>query len=197
MRNTIQNTENRKVEKSRNFLTAEEVNRLIAQAEAGRYPTRDKALILMAFRHGLRASEAVSIKWDQIDLNAARIQVQRLKGSDDSIHVLEADEVRLLRKLKKETNSAFVFMTERGTPMSADGFLKLFKALGKAAGFTFNVHPHMLRHGAGHALAMNNASTRSIQSFLGHRNIQHTVRYTQMNDAAFKGFGKLIGGKVK
>lgn len=193
---TIQTTKIRTVKK-KDYLTAQEVSQLLTAAGDTRYSTRDKALILLTFRHGLRATEAVSLTWEQIDLKSGRINVQRLKGSEDSIQVMEADEVRLLKKLHTESpDNRFVFMTERKAPMTADGFLKLVARLGKVAGFTFKVHPHMLRHGAGHALASANISTRTIQAMLGHKNIQHTVRYTTISNPAFVGLGKKIGGKL-
>lgn len=197
MSDTIQTTNNRKVKTKKTFLTSQEVSKLLEAAKKhSRYSTRDQALILLTFRHGLRATEATSLAWHQIDLAGAKFTVNRLKGSDDSVQVLEADEIKLLKKLKADqADNNFVFLTERSTPMNADGFLKLVKKLGKLAGIE-GAHPHQLRHGAGHALAMNNASTRTIQAFLGHRNIQHTVLYTKMNDSAFRGFGKLIGGKL-
>jgi type 1 fimbriae regulatory protein FimB/type 1 fimbriae regulatory protein FimE len=195
-KDTIQTAENRKVEK-RTYLSGQEVSQLLAAAKHTRYSTRDCALILLTFRHGLRASEAVNLQWSQIDLKAARLQVNRLKGSDDSVQSLEADEVRLLQHLRKdEPDNIFVFITERGDVMTADNFLKLMKRLGKQAGFTFNVHPHMLRHGAGYQLVNNGASTRTIQAYLGHKNIKHTELYTKLNAATFKGFGRMIGGKV-
>lgn len=195
-RTTIRNTVNRKV--ARDYLSAQEVSLLLEHAKKTRYGKRDCALILLTFRHGLRATEAVEMRWSQIDLRGARIEVKRLKGSDDSIHVLEPDEARLLRDLQKaQPDSDFVFLSERGAPMTADNFLKLVKRLGKAAKLPFNVHPHMLRHGCGFQLTMGNQSTRTIQQYLGHRNIQHTVRYTKMTNEVFKNFGKVIGGKLK
>jgi site-specific recombinase XerD len=193
---TIQIAENRKVYK-RTYLSAQEVSRLLTCARASRYPVRDQALILITFRHGLRASEAVELMWQQIDLKAARIHVKRLKGSDDSVQVLESDEIRLLGQLKKrQKDNAFVFLSERGTPMTPDNFLKLMKRLGKAAGFDFNVHPHMLRHGAGYQLVNTGASTRMIQAFLGHKNLEHTELYSKLNASVFKHFGRKIGGTV-
>lgn len=193
---TIQTAQNRKVAK-RTFLSAQEVSQLLRTAGESRYPERDRALILLTFRHGLRASEAVALTWQQIDLKSARIQVTRLKGSNDSVQVLEADEVRLLQQLKKrQPDNAFVFLSERGTPMTADNFLKLLKRLGKDAGFDFNVHPHMLRHGAGYQLVNAGASTRQIQAYLGHKNLKHTELYTKLNANAFMGFGRKIGGKL-
>lgn len=206
MPNTIHSNQKRTVkekkqvslDKKKDFLTSDEVTKLLQHAGNTRYAVRDQALILITFRHGLRASEAVNLRWNQINLITGKIMVHRLKDSDDSIQVLEQDEIRMLRKIQKENpNSQFVFMTERGNPMNADGFLKMIKRCGVAAGFDFPVHPHMLRHGAGHALASAGASTRHIQDFLGHKNIRHTVRYTKLNNQAFFKFGKLIGGRLK
>jgi type 1 fimbriae regulatory protein FimE len=194
--NTIQTHQNRKVEK-RTYLSAQEVSQLLTVARNTRHATRDRALILLTFRHGLRASEAVSLQWSQIDLRSARIEVKRLKGSDDSVQPMEADEVRLLHSLKKNSaDSAFVFVSERGTVMTADNFLKMIKRLGKQAGLAFNVHPHMLRHGAGFQLINAGANTKKVQAYLGHKNIRHTELYTKLNAAAFKDFGRKIGGKV-
>lgn len=195
--NTIQTAEKRKVTK-RTYLSAQEVSRLLSAAKHTRWPLRDQTLILLTFRHGLRATEAATLQWSQVDLRAARLYVARLKGSEDSVHSLEADEVRLLRSLKKASpDNAFVFLTERGTVMTADNFLRLVKRLGTDAGFSFPVHPHMLRHGAGYQLINQpGTSTRQIQHFLGHRNIRHTERYTTLATTAFVGFGRKIGGRV-
>jgi integrase len=193
---TIQTDKNRKVEK-RSFLSAQEVSQILSAAKKSRYPTRDRALVLLTFRHGLRASEAVSLQWSQIDLKTARIQVTRTKGSDDSVQPLEADEVRLLQSLKKNSpENAFVFVSERGFVMTADNFLKLMAKLGKEAGFPFKCHPHQLRHGAGYQLVNAGVSTRTIQAYLGHKNIKHTELYTKLSAAAFKDFGRKIGGRV-
>lgn len=170
---------------------------LLAAAKNSRYSTRDRALILLTFRHGLRASEAVSLQWSQIDLKAARIQVNRLKGSEDSVQPLEADEIRLLQALKKNSpDNAFVFVSERGCVMTADNFLKVMAKLGRAVGFTFKCHPHQLRHGAGYQLVNAGVSTRTIQAYLGHKNIKHTEMYTKLNATAFKDFGHKIGGRL-
>lgn len=193
---TIQTDENRKVEK-RSFLSAHEVTQLLSAAKKSRYSTRDRALILLTFRHGLRASEAVSLQWSQIDLKAARLHVNRLKGSDDSIQPLEADEIRLLQALKKNSpDNAFVFVSERGCLMTADNFLKIMPKLGKQAGFNFLCHPHQLRHGTGYQLVNAGVSARTIQAYLGHKNIKHTEIYTKLNATAFKYFGQKIGGRL-
>lgn len=196
-RHTIQTDKNRKVEKKRAFLTAQEVTLLLSAAKKSRYSTRDRALILLTFRHGLRASEAVSLQWSQIDLKAGRLHVNRLKGSDDSVQSMEADEVRLLHALRKSSpENAFVFITERGSVMTADNFLKLMARLGQQAGFLFKCHPHQLRHGAGYQLVNAGVSTRTIQAYLGHKNIKHTELYTKLSAAAFKDLGRKIGGRV-
>lgn len=193
---TIQTPKTGKSKSKRTYLTAQEVSRLLEQAKTNRYPERDRALIMLTFRHGLRASEAVQLRWEQIDLQAARIHVARLKGSDDSVHVLEADELQMLRALKKkQADTAFVFMSERGAPMTADNYLKLVKRIARGAGFTFSAHPHQLRHGAGFALTEKGISTRVVQQFLGHRNIQNTVRYTKLTNKAFVGLGRVIGAR--
>lgn len=195
-RDTIQTDKNRKVVK-RTFLSAQEVSQILSAAKKTRYSTRDRALILLTFRHGLRASEAVSLQWSQIDLKAGRLQVNRLKGSDDSVQPMEADEVRLLQSLKKSSSdNAFVFVTERGTVMTADNFLKLMTRLGGKAGFAFKCHPHQLRHGAGYQLVNAGISTRTIQAYLGHKNIKHTELYTKLCAAAFKDLGRKIGGRI-
>jgi len=198
-RDTIQTTQNRKVRKLPEYLSAQEVTQLLNAASKTRYSLRDQALILLTFRHGFRASEVVALEWRQIDLKAATILVDRLKGSNGSVQTLEADEARLLARLKKESDdSAWVFLSERKDgPIKADTFLKLMARLGKQAGFAKKLHPHMLRHGCGYELVNSGASTRQIQAYLGHRNLANVEIYTQLNANAFRGFGKRIGGRVK
>jgi len=176
--------------RSREHLTAFEVDQVIhAAGEIGRYPHRDKTLILMAYRHGLRVSELVALKWDQIDLKSAQLHVHRRKNGMDSTHPLFGPEIRALRKLKRDyPNTQYVFMTEREGPMTADTFRKLLSRAGKKAKLEFPIHPHMLRHSTGFKLANEGRDTRSIQHYLGHKNIQHTVRYTEMSADRFKDF---------
>ncbi|HEY9680855.1 MAG TPA: DUF3435 domain-containing protein [Oculatellaceae cyanobacterium] len=193
---TIQTDEKRKVSNIK-YLTAQDVSRLLDAAKETRYPDRDRALILLTFRHGLRASEAVDLQWSQIHLESARIDVVRRKGSDNSVQALESDELRLLKRLKKNSpDNAYVFLSERGTPMTSDNFLRLLNRLGEAAGFSESIHPHQLRHGAGYQLINGGASTRQVQLFLGHKNLKHTELYTKLNANEFIGFGRTIGGKL-
>ena len=179
--------------RSREHLTPGEVDRLMAAArDRGRYGHRDATLILLAYRHGLRVSELVALRWDQVDLAAGLLHVNRLKRGTPSVHPLRGPEIRALRKLEREgpTSVAYVFASERGGPLTAAGFRKLLARTGTEADLGFPVHPHMLRHACGFKLANDGQDTRAIQHYLGHKNIQHTVRYTELSADRFKGFWK-------
>ena len=173
--------------RTREYLTEPEVERLMKAAKANRHGQRDATMILLAFRHGLRAAELVDLRWDRVDLGRnACLHVRRVKNGMPSVHPLQGDEMRALRALKR--NSPFVFTSERGTPFTRAGFAKMVARLGREAGFKFGVHPHMLRHACGYALANRGHDTRALQAYLGHKNIQHTVRYTELNPTRFKDF---------
>jgi integrase len=176
--------------RAREYLNGPEVERLIAAASESRYGHRDATLILVAYRHGLRPAEAVALRWDAIDFRHSQIHVARVKGSAASVHPLTGRELRALRRLQREQEpaSSFVFTSERGAPFATGGFRTLIARLGEAAGFDFRVHPHMLRHACGYKLANDGVDTRSLQAYLGHRNIQHTVRYTELAPTGFKDF---------
>ena len=175
--------------RSREYLTADEVDALVMVAgKIGRHRLRDRALILMTYRHGFRVSEVVDLKWDQIDLKAGRIHVNRLKNGNPATHYLEGDEMRVIRRVRREyPDSPFVFSTERGGPLSRSTVNKLVERAGRLAGISFPVHPHMLRHACGFYLANRGVDTRTIQDYLGHKSIQHTVKYTQLTPHKFKG----------
>jgi site-specific recombinase XerD len=175
----------------REYLTPKEVERLIAaaKARARRYGLRDATMILVAFRHGLRVTELCSLTWDQIDFSQGLIHVRRAKSGIPSVQQIVGEEMRALRALKREEAAGrFVFMTERGAPMTPAGFRKLLARLGVAANFPFGVHPHMLRHACGYKLANDGRDTRALQHYLGHKNIMHTVRYTELSPDRFKNF---------
>ena len=178
--------------RSREYLTVAEVNKLIKAAKSvGRHGERDSLMILVAYRHALRVTELVELRWDQLDLSRARMHVNRLKNGDPSVHYLEGDEIRALRKLRRDYPvSDFVFMSERQGPLSSNAFHKMVARAGVEADLELSVHPHMLRHGKGHQLASEGVDTRAIQAYMGHKSIQHTVLYTQLNPKRFKGFGK-------
>ncbi|GAG97932.1 unnamed protein product, partial [marine sediment metagenome] len=145
-------------------------------------------LILTMFRHGLRVSEAVDLKWDQVDFKASSIHINRLKNGKPATHYLEGDEMRALRRLRREyANSPFIFVTERSGPLTRSTVNKLLTRSGIKAEIEFPVHPHMLRHACGYYLANKGIDTRTIQDYLGHVSITHTVRYTELSPHKFKG----------
>ena len=175
--------------REREYLTPKEVDRLQdAARKHSRYGHRDATAILIAYRHGLRASELCELTWNMIELDSARIHVRRAKNGVDSTHPLTGKEIRSLRQLRRDLQSRFVFNTERGGPVTRAWFLKMVRRTGELAKLPFPVHPHMLRHACGFALANAGHDTRALQAYLGHRNIQHTVRYTELAPDRFKDF---------
>ena len=147
-------------------------------------------MILVAYRHGLRASEVVDLRWDQIEFRTANLHVRRVKQGTPSTHPILGDELRALRRLQREQKpkSAFVFTSERGAPFSPAGFARMIERAGIEAKLAFKAHPHMLRHACGYKLANDGHDTRALQAYLGHKNIQHTVRYTELAPTRFKDF---------
>ena len=135
-----------------------------------RYGLRDATMILVAFRHGLRVSELCALTWGQIDFSHGLIHVRRMKNGIPSVHQLGGEEMRSLRALKREDGAGrYVFMTERGAPMTAAGFRKMLSRLAVIAKFQFSVHPHMLRHACGFELANDGRDTGALQHYLGHK----------------------------
>jgi len=175
--------------RSREYLTPAEMERLVTIAgNVGRHRLRDRTLLLVAYRHGLRVSELVDLKWDQVDLAGGRMHVNRLKNGSPATHYLEGDVLRALRRIRREyEESPFVFPTERGGPLTRSTVNKLVERAGRLAKLGFPVHPHMLRHACGFALANKGVDTRTIQDYLGHKSIQHTVKYTQLAPHRFRG----------
>jgi type 1 fimbriae regulatory protein FimB/type 1 fimbriae regulatory protein FimE len=176
--------------RTREYLTEAEVEALIAACKDNRQPHRDATMILIAFRHGLRASELVDLQWTQVDFEAARLAVSRVKNGTPSTHPLTGRQLRALRKLRRDSKSLFVFVNERGTPVTVSNFAKLMTKARAVAGLEIKAHPHMLRHACGFTLANAGKDTRSLQAYLGHKNIQHTVKYTELAPSRFKGWWK-------
>lgn len=176
--------------RSREHLSPKEVDQLInAARQAGRHGYRDAAMILMAYRHGLRVSELVSLRWTQVDLQEGQLHVNRRKNGINSTHPLYGPEIRALRKLKTEyPETQYVFTSERKGPMIDSTFRKMIARAGDKAKLGLPIHPHMLRHSTGFKLANEGRDTRGIQHYLGHKNIQHTVRYTEVAADRFKDF---------
>jgi len=176
--------------RTREYLTEAEVEALIAACRSNRRPDRDRAMILVAFRHGLRVSEVCDLQWTQVDSEAATLAVTRAKHGTPSTHPLTGRELRALRRLHRDSKSPFVFVSERGSPMTVSNFAKLITKACEVAGLEIKAHPHMLRHACGFTLANAGKDTRSLQAYLGHKNIQHTVRYTELAPTRFKGWWK-------
>jgi integrase len=176
--------------REREHLIAAEVEQLVDAARGNRHGTRDALMILMAYRHGLRAAEVTSLKWEQVDFDRGEIHVNRLKGGTPSTHPLTGRELRELRRHKRDSPASprFLFVSERGAPMSSEGFNRMVKRAGAAAKLGIKVHAHMLRHACGFKLANDGIDTRSLQAYLGHSNIQNTTRYTALASGRFKNF---------
>jgi integrase len=176
--------------RTREYLTPAEIEKLLKAAKAGRYSHRDACLILVAYRHGLRAKEACELEWSQVEFGrSAALHVRRVKNGKPSVHPIRGDELRMLTASRREfPDSGFVFTTERGTPFTPDAINRLIKTIGKRAGLPMPVHFHMLRHSCGYKLANDGVDTRAIQDWLGHVSITHTTRYTQLSQTRFKDF---------
>jgi type 1 fimbriae regulatory protein FimB/type 1 fimbriae regulatory protein FimE len=181
------------------FLTPPEMARLLDVAQQGSrgnkrprnrvLSIRDTLMIRMAYIHGLRASELVGIQWNQIDLVRGTVHISRLKNGISTEHPLTAIELRALKRLRRlHPHSRFVFLSNRDAPMTRANFNLILSELGRLARFDFPLHPHMLRHACGYKLANDGRDTRSLQHYLGHRNIQSTVGYTQLNSNRFNGW---------
>jgi len=139
----VENTKRR----PREYLTVKEVWKLLVGArERGRYGHRDATMILVGYRHGLRVSELCALRWDQVDLGRGLMHVRRIKNGTPSVHPVGGIETRALRRLKREqSESWYIFTTERLAPMSPAGFRKMLARIGEGSKFPFPVHPHMLR----------------------------------------------------
>lgn len=199
--------------REREYLTPDEVTRLQDQALTfGRYPLRDSTMIMLAFGHGLRVSELVSATWERseadevnrgkvttrINLKDGTIYIRRSKGSRSGEHDLRKCEVTNLKKLVKEMKNrdpdyeqkGHVFVNERGGPLSLSSFHKIVARAGRDASLSFPAHPHQLRHACGYKMINDGIDVRIVQVWMGHRNIQHTVRYTEVDSKRLKGLWK-------
>lgn len=175
--------------RAREYLLKDEVDLLLkAAAKTGRHPKRDRALIKLMYRHGLRVGEAAGLRWHQIDWKFCQIHIQREKNGKPSVQPLDGDELRLLHWLRRENPvHPFVFVGEMGAPLSERSIYRIVQRAGAVAGLDFPCHPHMLRHGCGYYLAAKGTDTRTIQDYLGHTDIKHTVQYTQLAPGRFVG----------
>ena len=188
----VTSPENAVDDRPKNFLTEAEVENFLKAGRKGRHNVRNFAMLLLAFRHGLRVSELISMRMADVDLDTGRLFVRRVKGSLSTSQPLEGDEIRALRAWLRERinapccNSPLVFVSERG-PMTRQAFNYICAKIGKRAKLSINVHPHILRHSCGFALANKGCDTRLVQDYLGHRNITHTQIYTRTAAVRFEG----------
>jgi type 1 fimbriae regulatory protein FimB len=177
--------------KDRKHLTTREVEKLLAATKGTGNEARDRCLLLLTFRHGLRVSEACALTLAQVDTESRVLHVSRHKRGLSTTHPLRPDEIKLIKswlairaKMKPKTEAFFV--SERRRPLSRVTVWLAIRSYGELAGLPLPAHPHMLRHACGFALADQGADTKLIQDYLGHRNIQHTVQYTAANPARFE-----------
>jgi integrase len=176
--------------RDREYLTQAEVEKLIEAAGDNRFGHRDSTMVLIAYRHGLRASELVNLKWDAVDFQHGRLHVNRDKNGSPSVHPISGRELRALRRLQREQEpkSSYIFTSMRDAPFTTAGFRKMVARLGVVAGFDYLLHPHMLRHSTGYKLANDGVDTISLAAYMGHKNIQNTARYTALSPTRFKDF---------
>ena len=187
------NTESQTIDhQAKNFLTTSEMKKFLAAARKGRHAVRDYCLMLTAYRHGLRVSELIDIRLNDLDLETGRLFVRRLKGSLSTQQPIEGDELRALRAWLREretypnASSNYLFLSERGM-LTRQAINYLVAQIGHKASLNFKVTPHSLRHSTGYFLANKGHDTKLIQAYLGHKNITHTVRYTRTAAARFEG----------
>jgi integrase len=180
----------RKDARPRKHLEPAEVAALMRAARnSGRHHLRDEVAVLLAYRHGLRATELVSLQWAALDLKGATISINRAKGGFATQHPLRAVELRLLGRLRRENPEApYVLMSERGAPWSTSNWRKVLQRLATVARISISVNPHALRHACGFALAAKGVDTRALSHYLGHRSLQSSERYTAQSAARFKDF---------
>jgi len=165
------------------FLTERQVEAIARAADT----ERDKAMIDVAFVHGLRVSELVSLRWDQIDLADATMRIYRTKHGRDATHPVPAGELRTLKRLKRRAVGEFVFVSRLGGPMTTRAFAQMLAKAAIRAGLPGGGNPHALRHACGYKLASEGRDLRVIQHYLGHRDVKSTEIYTEAAPTDFRG----------
>jgi type 1 fimbriae regulatory protein FimB len=177
------------------FLTQNELKTLLNKAKLR--SQRDYCMILLAYRHGLRASEVCNITIPNLDLEAGNIRCERAKGSISNWQQLPDDEVRAVKawlRRRPVSNTLYLFLSRKGTPLSRSQFFRLFRDTAKRAGLpNEKCHPHILKHSIGTHLANAGVAPQVIQQRLGHRNIQNTMVYlTISNGYVDRAFGAAL-----
>jgi type 1 fimbriae regulatory protein FimB len=174
------------------FLTPDEVLNVLRTAK--QHKVRDWAMILLAYRHGFRASEVCGVELHDVDLKNASISVQRLKGSLKTAQPLYQhrgqqllDEVIALRAWMKQRpydGSSFLFISQKGGKLDRTQFFRNFQSIAEAAGLPVEKrHPHCLKHSLASHLVASNVNLALVKQALGHRSISSTLKYVGVTDA--------------
>ena len=175
-------------ERGRDFLGEAEIDRLLKAAKRGRHGVRDHLLLLLLFRHGLRVSEAIALRCSDVDLDQARLWVSRLKNGLSVEQPIAGDELRAIRRwlALREDTLPWLFVSERKQPLARQAVNYIVARAGEQAKLG-HIHPYMLRHSCGFALANKGHDLRLIQDYLGHRDPRHTAHYTRTAAGRFEG----------
>ena len=175
-------------ERRKNFLSPNEMERLLEASKKGRHGGRDHLIFLLMYRHGFRITEVLRLRLTDLDLERSRLWVPRLKGGLSTDHPIAGDELRAIKGYLKERSSPlpWLFLSERKTPLTRQSGNSLLSCAGARAKMP-HLHPHMLRHSCGYYLANAGYDLRLIQDYLGHRDPKHTARYTRTASARFEG----------
>lgn len=178
-------------ERSKDFLSDVEIKQLLSASKKTRYPKRNYLLLLMMYRHGLRVSEAISLKKSDVNIKESRIWIDRLKNGLSVEHPISGDELRAINRYfqSRKDDLPWLFVSERGLPLTRQAVNYLINTVAIKAELE-NVHPHTLRHSCGFYLANEGYDLRLIQDYLGHRDPKHTAHYTRV---VSKRFEKLWG----